>query len=110
MTDAQPLIDRLQGMLAAGTDNALLRFSLGQSLLATGEAAAAAEHLAQAVSHDPGYSAAWKLLGKAHDEAGNGDEARAAYQRGIEVANGKGDIQAAKEMTVFLKRLDKRAG
>lgn len=110
MTDAQSLIERLQGMLAAGTDNALLRFSLGQSLLASGEPEAAAEHLAHAVKHDPGYSAAWKLLGKAHEEAGDSDEARATYERGIEVANGKGDIQAAKEMTVFLKRLDKRAG
>ena len=32
-----------------------------------------------------------------------------SYRRGIAVANGRGDIQAAKEMTVFLNRLRKSA-
>ena len=33
--------------------------------------------------------------------------ALAAYERGITVAETKGDIQAAKEMTVFAKRIRK---
>jgi hypothetical protein len=35
------------------------------------------------------------------------DEAVESYLRGIEVAEAKGDIQAAKEMRVFLNRLKK---
>jgi Tfp pilus assembly protein PilF len=64
-------------------------------------------HLQKAVEHDPKYSAAWKLLGKALNESGEAQAALAAYQQGIEVANAKGDIQAAREMTVFAKRIEK---
>jgi hypothetical protein len=46
--------------VAAGKDGALLRFSLGNEYLKAGDAARAAEHLAQAVLFDPRYTAAWK--------------------------------------------------
>jgi hypothetical protein len=35
-------------------------------------------------------------------------EALAAYRRGIAVAERKGDKQAAKEMTVFARRIEKQ--
>lgn len=98
---------RLEDMLAAGTDNALLRFGLGNAYLGRQEFEKAAQHLRFAVAQDPHYSAAWKLLGKALAESGHSQEAMAAYERGIAVAQAKGDIQAAKEMGVFLKRLQK---
>ena len=103
-TDA---IARFEGLLAAGKDGALLRFGLGMQYLAIGNAARAAEHLRSAVALDPGYSAAWKLLGKALVEAGEAEEAAEAYRKGIVVAQEKGDKQAAKEMAVFLRRLEK---
>ena len=101
------MIENFEQMLAAGQDNAMLRFSLGNAYLQAGDAAAAATHLRRAVEHDAGYSAAWKLLGKALMEAGEPAEAVEVYTRGIEVAEGKGDKQAAKEMQVFLKRARK---
>lgn len=101
-------IDNLLKMLAGGRDNALLRFSLGNEYLKTGDAAAAAEHLRAAVNHDPGYSAAWKLLGRALAETGAVQEALAAYHDGIATAERKGDKQAAKEMTVFARRLERK--
>jgi hypothetical protein len=57
------------------------------------------------VAQDPHYSAAWKLLGKAQLADGETDAARAAWQRGIDVAETRGDKQAAREMRVFLRRL-----
>ncbi|WP_035056105.1 tetratricopeptide repeat protein [Andreprevotia chitinilytica] len=93
-------------MLAKGQDNALLRFGLGQALLADGKAAEAVPHLRAAVAHDGNYSAAWKLLGKALAERGDKEGAREAYSAGIAVAEARGDIQALKEMRVFLRRLD----
>jgi len=101
-----PLVERLQGLLAAGKDNALLRFSLGSEYLKAGDPARAAEHLARALEHDPQYSAAWKLYGKALTESGQNAEALAAYRRGIDVAEAKGDKQAAKEMGVFARRIE----
>lgn len=98
-------IERLEALLAGGRDDALLRFSLGAALLRGGAPQAAAEHLARAVAHDPGYSAAWKLYAKALATSHRDDQARAAYRRGIEAAQARGDVQAAKEMRVFLRRL-----
>jgi predicted Zn-dependent protease len=99
--------DNLEAMLAAGQDNALLRFTLGNILLKEGETEGAVEHLRQAVNQDPGYSAAWKVYGKALQALGDAEGAATAYETGIAAARKKGDIQAAKEMQVFLKRLSK---
>ena len=95
-------------MLEAGRDNALLRYGLGNEYLKGGDAAAAVEHLRAAVKHDPGYSAAWKLLGRALEESGALPDALAAYREGVGAAERKGDKQAAKEMTVFARRIEKK--
>ena len=102
------LRDNLESMLAAGNDNALLRFTLGGDYLKSGEPAQAAIHLRAAVEHDPKYSAAWKLLGKALEAAGDIAGAEDAWTRGRAAAEHGGDIQASKEMSVFLRRLEKR--
>lgn len=101
-------IEALLAMLRRGQDSALLRFSLGSEYRAAGREEEAIEHLERAVELDAGYSAAWKLLGRAREAAGREEEAMAAYGKGIEVAEQKGDRQAAKEMGVFLRRLEKR--
>ena len=103
-------LDNFLAMLANGRDNALLRFSLGNEYLKQGDAAMAAEHLRRAVEHDPKYSAAWKLLGRALTEAEAWDDALAAYRQGIAVAEARGDKQAAKEMGVFARRIEKQLG
>lgn len=103
-------VERFEAMLASGRDSALLRFSLGLQYLRAGDASRAATHLARAVEQDPEYSAAWKLLGKALSENGDAAEAANAYRKGIAAAERRGDKQAAKEMAVFLRRLEKSAG
>jgi Tfp pilus assembly protein PilF len=99
------IISNFQSMLERGQDNALIRFGLGNAYLNSKDYTQAIEHLTVALKHDPDYSAAWKLYGKALAGAGSNDEAIKAYQQGIETAENKGDIQAAREMKVFLKRL-----
>lgn len=101
-------IDALLRMLARGQDSALLRFSLGNEYRAAGKHDDAVLHFEQAVRLDPGYSAAWKLLGHSLESAGRENDATAAWRTGIEAAEKKGDRQAAKEMAVFLKRLEKK--
>ena len=101
------IVNNLEAMLARGQDSALLRYSLGGEYLKLDQPDKAAEHLRQAVTKDPKYSAAWKLLGQALADAGHKDEAIKAYEDRIKVAEEKGDKQAAKEMAVFLKRLQK---
>ncbi len=103
------LIDNLRRQCDGPRDGALLRFSLGNALLGEGDAAAAIVELERALTFDPAYSAAWKLLGKACLDAGRREAAADAWRQGIVAANQRGDKQAEKEMTVFLRRLDKNA-
>lgn len=99
------LIANLEKLLGGPRDGALLRYSLGNEYLKAGHSEQAVIHLRAALARDPGYSAAWKLLGKALSEAGQPGEALAAYEQGIVVAETRGDLQAAREMTVFARRL-----
>jgi Tfp pilus assembly protein PilF len=106
MTD--PLVERLRAQIGGVRDGALLRFSIGNAHLGDGSYAEASTAFREALGFDPAYSAAWKLLGKAllamDDEAG----AAEAWRQGIATATGRGDIQAAKEMNVFLNRLSRK--
>jgi Tfp pilus assembly protein PilF len=101
------MIERFEVLLASGKDGALLRYSLGNEYLKAGDAQRAAGHLRAAVAADPTYSAAWKLLGKALEAQAAVDEAMAAYSQGIVAAQARGDKQVAREMGVFLRRLEK---
>lgn len=101
------MLESLEKMLSQGMDNPMLRFGLGKGYLDAGEPGRAAGHLQRCVELDPKYSAAWKLLGKALQADGDIAGARHAWQQGIAAAVGRGDKQAEKEMTLFLRRLDK---
>lgn len=99
-------IDTLRNQLGGPHDGALLRYALGAALLDAGAAAEAAQHLRAALAFDARYSAAWKLLGRACLREGDAAGARTAWQEGMAIATAKGDVQAAKEMRVFLARLE----
>ena len=107
---SDPAIERLRALCDGPRDGALLRFSLGSALLAEGAAADAASQFRRSVEFNPDYSAAWKLLGRALVEAGDPAQARRAWSDGIAAAERAGDVQARKEMQVFVKRLDKQDG
>jgi predicted Zn-dependent protease len=100
-------IDGLRAQCDGPRDGALLRFSLGSALLEEGQWQAARAELERAIAFDPRYSAAWKLLGKARAAAGEDMLAAQAWREGIRVASARGDQQAAKEMTVFLRRIER---
>lgn len=103
------MIESLEKMLAKGVDNALLRFGLGKAYLDAADYAKAAEHLQHCVVFDPKYSAAWKILGKAHLGLGDIAAATLSWEQGIQAAQAHGDKQAEKEMVVFLKKLERQA-
>jgi tetratricopeptide (TPR) repeat protein len=101
----QDFIANLEALLAKGGDGATLRLALSSRYLEAGNAASAIEHAEAAVRLDPEYSAAWKALGRALTAGGREEEARRSFERGIEIAERRGDRQAANEMRVFSKRL-----
>ena len=104
-----PSIEQLRALCGGPRDGALLRLSLGNALLESGDRVAAIVELRRALQLDADYSAAWKALGHALADSGALSDAIAAYRDGIAAAQRRGDKQAEKEMTVFLKRLHKQA-
>lgn len=97
----------LEALLALGTDSAMLRFTLATAYFERGELERASLHAAAALALDGEYSAAWKLLGTIQAARGETHTAAATYRQGIAVAERRGDLQAAKEMRVFLRRLER---
>ena len=110
MGEKSTALAAFERMLASGKDGAMLRFSLANEYLKAADTASALEHLGHAVHLDPKYTAAWKLYGKALNDAGREVDALDAYRRGIAVAREKGDRQAEREMTVFARRIERAQG
>ena len=104
-----PAIASLEKLLGTPRDGALLRFSLGLEYSKIENTGKAIEYFRHAVARDAAYSAAWRALGKALESAGQPAEALAAYRDGIAAARKKGDKQAEKEMTVFARRIERKA-
>jgi len=100
-------LDTFKALLEKGNDNELLRYSLGNEYFKQDDFKQSIIHLKKAIEHKPSFSAAWKLYAKALTENKQNDEAIAAYEKGINIAEENGDIQAIKEMRVFLKRLER---
>ncbi len=98
----------LQQLVGGPRDNAMLRLTLARRLYDEEQINSAIDHLKQAVILQPGYSAAWKLLGKYLAENADIEEARKAFEKGIDAARSNGDKQSEKEMLVFLRRLNKK--
>lgn len=102
------MISTLEKLIGTPRDGALLRYSLGLEYAKAGRHADAVAQLREAVTRDPLYSAAWKMLGKILSDTDRLSESLAAYRHGIEAAKKKGDRQAEKEMSVFARRLEKK--
>jgi Tfp pilus assembly protein PilF len=107
--DKSAALRSFERMLASGKDTALLRYSIGNEYAKAGDWTGAADALSHAVTLDPTYTAAWKLYAKALEQADRHAEALDAYRRGIVVARQKGDRQAEKEMTVFVRRIERES-
>lgn len=98
------MIEALLRQVGGPRDGALLRYSLGHALLGQDRLDEAVAALREALRFDPAYSAAWKLLGQALLRQQDLAAAAEAWEQGIRVATERGDVQAAKEMQVFLRR------
>ncbi|MFQ6616311.1 MAG: tetratricopeptide repeat protein [Fidelibacterota bacterium] len=98
-------IDRIKELLEYYPDDVLLLITLGRGYMQQGQYREAEEAFLRAVDLDPAYSVAYRYLAQAYEKSGNVTGAAETYEHGIRVARGQGDMQAAKEMKVFLKRL-----
>jgi len=97
----------IEKMIDGGRDSYESRLAAGQARLKCGDLEIAIEHLDKATEQKPQQTMAWQELGKACNEAGQVERARAAWEQGVKVAAANGDKQAEKVMSVFLKRLER---
>ena len=101
------IIANLEKMLASGRDDAMVRFGLGSAYFNNKQFDKAIPHLRACIAHDAGYSAAYKLLGKALFKIGDNEEAKTIFEAGLPIASEKGDKQTEREIQAFLRKLSK---
>lgn len=101
------IIENLERLLAAGRDDALLRFGLGSALFNEKQFDKAVPHLEACIDYEPEYAAAFKLLGKALFKTGRSSEAKSVFEAGLPVAARKGDKQTEREIRAFLHKIER---
>ncbi len=99
MTDR---IEALQAMLERRPDDARLRFGLALEFLKAERFEEAVEQLQAYLSQTDDEGNAWGRLGETLRRLGRSDEARAAWERGIEAANRHGHPSMAEEFEEIL--------
>jgi tetratricopeptide (TPR) repeat protein len=103
-----PSPEALERMLAAGRDGALLRMSLALAYHRREDPRTALLHLEKALAFDADFTAAHRLQGLVALELGDSALSEAAFTKGLEVAQRRGEMQLVKELTVRLRRVAKR--
>ncbi|MGV1759584.1 tetratricopeptide repeat protein [Rhizobium sp. A22-96] len=98
------IIQTLLARLESGDDGPLLRFALGKSLLDASDANGALPHLREAVRQNSDYAAAWAQLGRCELALGAEDAAIEAWSRGRDAARRHGEVQAERQISVWLRR------
>jgi Flp pilus assembly protein TadD len=105
MTDDRSKLEQFKELAELEPADPLVHYGLGSEHLKLGELAEAAAAFRRTLELKPDYSAAYRELGKALEKLGEKELAVDAYHKGQAVAKEKGDLQTAKEIEVFLKRL-----
>jgi Flp pilus assembly protein TadD len=88
-------------------DDPVALYGLGDAYLADGQFENAIQTFQKIIQLKSDYTAAYRELGKALAKAGEIDEAKEIYKKGMDVAQQTGELQTGKEMRVFLNRLEK---
>jgi len=105
MATPEERIQVLVGALKEDPNDPLGYFLVGIEYYKIGRYDDAASAYRRAIELMDDYTAAYRDLGKALRDAGRREEAIAAFERGIAVAQRTHDVQTMKEMQVFLRRL-----
>ena len=98
-------IEALRSILQASPNDCFVRYGLAQEHVKTGDDAAAIDEFVRILEIDASYQAAYYHAGKAYQRLGRVDEARAIYQRGVEVSIANGDSHARGELETALSEL-----
>lgn len=98
-------IEALRSILQASPNDCFVRYGLAQEHIKAGDDAAALDEFARILEIDPSYQAAYYHAGKAYQRLGRVEEARATFERGVEVSMANGDAHARGELEAALSEL-----
>jgi Tfp pilus assembly protein PilF len=98
-------IEALRSILQASPENCFVRYGLAQEHVKAGADAAALDEFVRILGIDASYQAAYYHAGKAYQRLGRIDEARAVFERGVEVSISNGDLHARGELEAALSEL-----
>jgi predicted Zn-dependent protease len=97
--------ERLEDMLADDPHDPFLRYGLAMEFVSAGDDTAAAKCFTELLAASPDYVPAYLQAGQTLVRLGRDDEAQAVLQKGVAVAQMKGEAHAAGEMQGFLDSL-----
>jgi tetratricopeptide (TPR) repeat protein len=95
----------LQAMLAQNPADAFARYGLAMELVKTGQLESAVSEFRALLEHNPNYAAAYFHGGQAFEKLGDVEQARAFYEKGVEVTGRTGDQHARSELQAALDML-----
>lgn len=98
-------VDALKQMVRQNPNNGFARYGLAMEYANSGDFAQAVAEFRTLLQHDENYAAAYFHAGQALEKLGQLDEARAIYQKGIEVTTRKGDAHTRSEIEAALSLL-----
>jgi Flp pilus assembly protein TadD len=95
----------LQAMLDQNPADAFARYGLAMELVKTGQLESAVTEFRALLDHNPNYAAAYFHGGQAYEKLGDVEQARAFYEKGVEVTGRTGDQHARSELQAALDML-----
>jgi tetratricopeptide (TPR) repeat protein len=98
-------IEILKTMVAQNPADAFARYGLAMELIKAGDLAGGVAEFRTLLEHNPNYAAAYFHGGQALEKMGDVDQARAMYEKGIEVTSRTGDAHTRSELQAALDML-----
>jgi len=95
----------LRAMVAQNPADAFARYGLAMELIKNGDLASGIAEFRALLEHNPNYAAAYFHGGQALEKLGDIEEARAFYEKGVEVTGRTGDEHARSELQAALDML-----
>jgi Tfp pilus assembly protein PilF len=98
-------LDTLKQMVGQDPNNGFARYGLAMEYNNSGHLDQALTEFRTLLQHDENYTAAYYHGGQVLEKLGRLDEARAMYEKGIEVTSRKGDLHTRSEIEAALSSL-----
>ena len=98
-------LETLKSLVAQNPSDSFLRYGLALELRNGGDLEAAMLEFRGLMEASPDYAATYLHAGQTLERMGRADEARAVYEKGIEVTTRKGDQHARSELQAALDML-----